>query len=312
MKLSLQPDRDSRRSGELLWSHTVSKVLALFMLIALSVCATSVMQPRRPQVAFLNHCFAVLDQDTADAIERSSYLQRFGVLSVRTTHANGGESWTGRYLTGRKTYLEFFGPKDGGGSAGATGIGLSPDRIGGLAVVIRRLAQEGKSQVDTEQRTRQVGNEQVPWFDAAAPHEDADTLSVWAMELLPSFMNDPRNGKEPAKGPDDVISRDRSLPDDYLQRMMRDVSLVEIATTAHDIALARPMLVASGFAVSETPGRLIASDADTLIILVATTREGAGITRVEFALNASVDRHVEQIGRSTLTVGPGTHAEWKF
>jgi len=282
------------------------------MLVGLTSCSTPATHDIDSQVAFLNHSFAVVDQTTANAIEQSDYLRRFAVFSIRTTHADGGETWTGRYLMGRKTYLEVFGPKDGGGDVGTTGIGISPDRVGGLAVLIQRFARTSPSQLETEVRTRQYGQEQVPWFNSAHTHEEGDALSVWAMEYFPSFMNDPRSEKKPAKGPNDAISRERYLTDDYLRRMMRDVRLIEISATKRDIALARPMFSAAGFRVNQERDRLVARDADTTIIVAGTSREAAGIRRVEFVLNAPTTRHVEYLGRSTLTVGPGTRAVWMF
>ncbi len=287
-------------------------ILALAVLMATSACATQAAPTSQPQIAFLNHAFVVLDQETADAIEHSDYLRRFGVLTVSTTHADRGESWTGHYITGRQTYLELFGPRDGGGDLNSTGIVLSPDRVGGLAELTTRLAQEGVANPDTGQRSRQYGAEQVPWFNMVSPHGDGDALSIWAIEYLPSFMNDARSEKEPAAGPDDVISRERSLPDEYQARLMRDVSAVEIATTPHDIAMARPMFAAAGFAVTETPAHLIARDNQTTITLDAVTRDHGGMRRIDFVLNAPAAPHVEQIGHSTLTVGPGAHATWLF
>ena len=292
--------------------HAVRRMLPFLVLVGLTACSTSAPHDIDSQVAFLNHSFAVVDQATADAIEQSDYLRRFGVFNVHTTHADGGESWTGRYLMGRKTYLEVFGPKDGGGDVGTTGIGISPDRVGGLAVLIQRFARNNPSQLDTEVRTRQYDEEQVPWFNSAHTHEEGDALSVWAMEYLPSFMNDPRSEKKPAKGPDDRISRERSLSGDYQRRMMRDITLIEISATMHDIALARPMFSAAGFRVNQERDRLVARDADTTIIVAATSLEAAGIRRVEFVLNAPTASHVEHLGRSTLIVGPGTRAVWRF
>jgi hypothetical protein len=292
--------------------HAVCRLLTFLTLVGLTACATSAPHDIDSQVAFLNHSFAVVDPATVNAIEQSDYLRRFGVFNAHTTHADGGESWTGRYLMGKKTYLELFGPKDGGGDVGTTGIGISPDRVGGLAVLIQRFARNNQSQLETDVRTRQYAEEQVPWFNAAHTHEEGDALSVWAMEYLPSFMNDPRSEKKPAKGPDDVISRERSLSDDYLRRIMRDISLIEISATPHDIALARPLFSAAGFRVSPERNRLVVRDADTTINVTATSRNAAGIRRVEFVLNAPTASHIEHLGRSTLIVGPGTRAVWRF
>jgi hypothetical protein len=94
--------------------------------------------------------------------------------------------------------------------------------------------------------------------------------------------------------------------------MLRDIWLIEISATMHDIALARPMFSAAGFRVRQERNRLVAHDADTTVIVAATSREAAGIRRVEFVLNAPTASHVENLGRSTLTVGPGTRAVWRF
>ncbi len=90
-------------------------------------------------------------------------------------------------------------------------------------------------------------------------------------------MNGPRSEKQPAKGPDDEISRERSLSDDCIRRMTRDITLIEISATMHDIAPARPIFSAAGFRVNQERDRLVARDADTTIIVAATSREAAGI-----------------------------------
>lgn len=60
-------------------------------------------------------------------------------------------------------------------------------------------------------------------------------------------------------------------------------------------------------------GGVVATGGGTTIRFDAVPREQAGLQRVEMSLNRPVkDRHVEQIGHSTLTVGPGSHAVWTF
>jgi hypothetical protein len=85
--------------------HAVRRMLTFLVLVGLTACSTSAPHDVDSQVAFLNHSFAVVDPATVDAIERSRYLRRFGVYNAHTTHADSGESWTGRHLMGRRTYL---------------------------------------------------------------------------------------------------------------------------------------------------------------------------------------------------------------
>jgi hypothetical protein len=283
-----------------------------FVLFSVSVagCSTPPKHSFVPQVAFLNHGYAVLDQATADAIEGSEFLKEFADFSVRTVSAEGGDRWTGRYLRGQTTYLELFGPHDGGGDLGSTGIGLSPDREGGLATFSERLPVSGMSEFEYSQRFRQLESEQIPWFRLISPRAESDTLSIWGMEYLPGFMNDPRNEKRVSRGPDDVISRARYLGDGFQRHLLRDICALEIATTLHDAAIAKPLFLAAGFAVKESAGRLVARDATSSVVLVAVPKAEASLRRVEFCLNGTVRRHEERIGNSVLTVGPGRRAVW--
>jgi hypothetical protein len=116
-------------------------------------------QPQhRPQTAFLDHAYAVVDRETAEAVEQSEWLRTFCVLEVRTTVADG-ETWRGRYVRGRRTYIELFAPGDveGSGEAeGSTGIGLSPHDQGGLQIVADRLARGGSCRRPTDEHGKKA------------------------------------------------------------------------------------------------------------------------------------------------------------
>ncbi|MBV9991937.1 MAG: hypothetical protein JOZ72_11670 [Alphaproteobacteria bacterium] len=288
----------------------------LALLFLLGACGSAVAaSPQRPPVAFFNHSFAVLDAQTADAIEHSDYLPKFGVFAVRTTTVDGGETWRGRYLSGKQTYLEFFGPDDlkGPGSGpGATGLAISPDKAGGVVAITRSLVRQGIAHPDAARRTRQYGADKIPWFDYVSTPDDPKSFSIWAMEYVPSYFEDSRTAKEPAAYPGD-ISRERNQSDDYAQKLMRDVTLVEIACPVEDLKQALAMFTAGGLSIRKAEDRVEASDGSTTIILDAVPLDQAGLRRIVFDLNApATEAHVERIGRSSLVVGPGEHAVWTF
>ncbi|MEH0472518.1 DUF5829 family protein [Streptomyces sp. B21-097] len=269
------------------------------------------------QLLFFNHSYGVLDRETADAIEHSDYLRDFADFQVRTTTGTGGQTWTGRYLMGRETYLELFGVGDltgPDGVLGAAGMGLSTERDGDLATVADRMKSEGAAPVDFLQ-TKDFGDGvPVPWFDALLTSTEYDAFQAWAMEYRPEYFADPRGHTEPAGFPGDV-GRERYLPDGYRTHLMRDVTAVRLAVTEGDLADTVPLLRAGGFTVRTLPGGGggVAECGGTTIRLDAVPRGQAGLQRVEMSLNRPVkDRHVERIGHSTLTVGPGSHAVWTF
>ncbi|MET9498137.1 DUF5829 family protein [Streptomyces sp. NPDC006552] len=268
------------------------------------------------QLLFYNHSYGVLDRETADAIEHSDYLRAFANFQIRTTTGADGQTWTGRYLMGRETYLELLGVGDiagQDGTLGSAGLGLSTERAGDIATVAGRLKDEGVADPVEFLQTRDFGDGiPVPWFDALLTTPEYDAFGAWAMEYRPEYFADPRGNTEPARFPGDV-GRERYLSDDYRTHLMRDVTSVRLAVTEGDLADTVPLLGAGGFDVTSIPGGVVAEGGTTSIRFDTVTREDAGLQRIDLSLNRSVThRHVERIGHSRLVVGPGDHAVWTF
>lgn len=269
------------------------------------------------QLLFFNHAYGVLDRGTADAIEHSTYLREFANFEVRTTTGSQG-TWTGRYVYGRETYFEFFGIGDlpaPDGEFGSTGAAVSVERSGQLATVVERLRQQGVENPLTGLQSRDFndGTPPLPWFDYVFTSGEYDKFGAWGMEYKPEYFADPRTNKtEPAAFPGD-ISRERYLPDTYSQRLMRDVTRVHMAITARDLANTTPLLRAGGFAVRNVPGGVVATCGGTTIQFDSVPVGEVGLRSLEFSLNRRVAaQHREQLGRSTLVVGPGSKAVWTF
>ena len=272
------------------------------------------------QVAHLNHVFAAVDGETASAIAHSEFLRAFANLEVRTTTGTRA-TWTGRYLYGRETYLEIFGPADlqlTGGPApiGAWGIALSGDLPGHVAQLKARIEQSGLKAFE-EVETRTFGERKEPWFTALtaiSQHGDSGDLNepvtVWAMEYFPSYFDLPAAAKEPAEHSQDIISRERYQADGYRRGMMRDVTGAEFDLPMSDYQRIEPMLAAAGFRISRTRDGF-AADGDQADFVFHVGGE-MRLRSVSFALNAPQKRHVERIGRSRMTVGPGATARWVF
>ncbi|MEU6122542.1 DUF5829 family protein [Streptomyces sp. NPDC047123] len=270
------------------------------------------------QLLFFNHAYGVLDRETADAVEHSDYLRTFANFQVRTTTGADGQTWTGRYLMGRETYVELFGVGDlpgKDGLFGATGAAVSVEQAGDLATVRQRVRDQGITPADFLQ-TRDFGDGvPVPWFDASFVIEadQYDSFGAWAMEYRPEYFADPRGRTEPASHPGDV-GRERYLNDEYRDHLMRDVTSLRLGVTRRDATSTVPLLRAGGFDVRTlADGGVVARRGGTTVRLEASTREEAGLREIGFSLNKAVKhRHTERIGRSTLTVGAGAGAVWRF
>jgi hypothetical protein len=241
---------------------------------------------------------------------------------MRTTTGTNS-TWTGRYLRGKTTYVEFFAPPDleiRGKPApiGAWGIAVSGDRVGDLKKLRDRIEGAGHKAVDGLE-TRKFGEREVPWFRALTTitrHGDSGdvdaAVTLWAMEYEPSYFALAEAEKEPAEGPEDLISRERYQPDLYADRMMKDVTRVELGVTPRDYRRIEPMLAAAGFRLTRS-GNHIAADGDEADFeFWLTTPQHAGLRRLDFSLNSSPPGQVQVLGRSRLTIGPGANASWIF
>ena len=274
-----------------------------------------------PPATSLNHFYAVVDDTTAAAIKTSAFLREFANVSINTVTANGGETWTGRYLRGRQTYAEFFASSDLSAPeptmVGAVGIAISGDVPGVFAAVEKRL-RDMAAPAATTVRTRRFGDHEVNWFrlvEMAWPHENpADrALSIYTMEYVAAYFDEPEARKEPAESSADAISRERYLDDLYREHVMRDIIALEAAVTRDDFSRMEPMLRAAAFDLSRSDDRIEARGADITLTFRFVRQESIGLRRVDFVLNAPVQTaRSEPIGNSTLTVGPGARARWTF
>jgi hypothetical protein len=273
--------------------------------------------PAAEPLLYYNHAYAVVDRETADAIEDSAYLREFAHFEVRTT-TGGDLTWTGRYLYGRSTYLELFGEGDLPGqdaAFGSSALAVSTENEGDLDTVTARLAELGITDPVEFRQTRDFGDGvRVPWFDGVnTPVTAYDAFGAWGMEYRPEYFADPRSNTEPASHPGDV-GRERYHSDAYQDHLLREVTGIRLGVTRRDLTDNLPLLIAGGMEVRTLPGgSVVADDGVTRIRFDVVPADEVGLRRVDMALNEPTgEREVERIGRSTLTVGPHDHAVWTF
>lgn len=297
---------------------------AAALLFAGSCSADKISDARtaRAQLAELNHGFAVVDPLTADAIAKSDFLRDFANLQIRTTTGTRA-TWTGRYLYGKETYVEFFGPGDfslpnGPAPIGSWGIALSGDRTGANKALAAAI-ESGGQKAFVEKETRTFGDKVVPWFEALtaiSQHGDsgdlAEDVTVWAMEYDPAYFVVPEAGKEPPEHAADTISRERYQSDAFATRMMRDVVYLHFDVGPSDLARIEPLLQAAGYRIARSDREVRAYGEESSFLFTVVDTDARRLRQVRFALNGPAERRVERIGLSTLTVGPGTTATWIF
>jgi hypothetical protein len=143
----------------------------------------------RPVPIFLNHVYVIPDLATYEALAASELLRELGPVEERTTR-RGDLEYTGLYLYGERTYLEFLKPDPSMGFApGGSGIAFGVELPGGLARVAPALQAEGIGTFPGK-ITREFRGQQVPWFEVLGFEAATTTqrLQLFAMEYDPEFL----------------------------------------------------------------------------------------------------------------------------
>ena len=269
-----------------------------------------------PEV-YLNHFYIVLDAETYKAIGESEFItQEFGGFEQRTTTAGGGESWTGTYIYGRRTYIELF---ESGGNAlyseGACGIAYGVEQTGGVDIVTGLLRRdlEGAS-VLKQTRLFRKGEEDIPWFLYAQifhQSEQPPMLWTWVMEYHPGFLHAIAPETYPEPG---AITREEYLkrffkPDRYLD----DIVGIGIELEPKRAAGLVRELEIMGWEIEELEGKTVCSGPGA-VIEVTPSEEPRGIREIRFALlRAKEGEKLIPLGpASELEFGDGPEAIWRF
>ncbi len=260
----------------------------------------------RPVPLFLNHVFAVVDQESFDAIESSSFLREtFAVSEARTT-VRADLSYSGLYFYGERTYFEFLAPDPAAGLVeGTSGLAFGVEVEGALEALSRRLDE---SEVHTQLApiTRQLDAEQVPWFQILGVEMPPTRVSIFAMEYDPQFLASWHPKLAPA-APSitraGVLERYAAVLDRSPLRAsapFADVSEVQLALDEAGRARLFTVCEAAGHEI-EMGEREWTCHAPQFRLVVRDAVDADGVSGFELALRAPIEHEPIQLGRAVLS-----------
>jgi hypothetical protein len=166
-------------------------------------------------------------------------------------------------------------------------------------------------------RTRRIGDRDVDWFDVITPYANPDEepdFNIWSMEYQAAYFDAGVPDGRPYPGESGDISRWRFLSPYYDDTLpMHNIVGAEFAVAREDFDKARPLLEAGGFAVAMSQNAAVAETPGARLQFRFVEPDRIGLRRIDFALREAVPKvRTERIGRSALTVGPGSIATWIF
>lgn len=270
---------------------------------------------RAPSVC-LNHLNLVLDDATYSDLAGSSFLRdNFAGSAIATTAANGGESWSGIYLYGEHTYVEFFSAKGArkGREVGDSAIGFGVEEEGGAHVLAEALRQSFGAHVQEGVRTKVLAGEEFPWFKVATivPADGHPMFSDWVMEYDPGFMKHRYADLQPEE---DGITRRQYLERSFRNdRLLGDVDEVDVALAPARADLLLRELRIFGYTVLSEGRETTLQGPDIRIRLVVQTGTRSGVVGFGMRLLRDVGSGTTYRfgGGSTLTLR-GRAGRWDF
>ncbi len=281
-------------------------VLSILLLII--PCTLAHSSDREPP-ELLTHFYVALDPTSYDALRSSPQVAALAAGKENNVVA-GNRKWTGFYVYGRHTYMEFFGaqalPTDM--RPGDTGLGLTVEEAGGVTAIAARLRTiyGDRVEVDTTPSTSPTGD--IPWFTSTdIKSAGPEAMSTWFMEIDPGFLA----AKHPGDPIEHPLSREqymkwRFLPDHPLD----DVVGLTAALDPADTTQLATELELVGWSVRRLAKGFVAVGPDVKLTVVPAGSR-AGIQQVELRLRQSVHRQKIELGSAKLLL-EGTTGSFIF
>jgi hypothetical protein len=269
----------------------------LLSIVLLLSCASAFSADRTPSV-FLSHFYVAVDRSTYDALQRSPEIAALAGIEERHTVA-GSRNWSGFYVYGRQTYIEFFAadPLPDGSPKEDCGLGLIVEKAGGVDAVATRLRTLFGDTVEIDKQVRTISTGDIPWYIAAAVDTGApEAMATWVMEVDPSYLA----AIHPGSLIRHPLGREQYLSWNFLPDRLLD-AVVGIRAALNSVEMTRLAneLELIGWSVHREGGGFRAKGSDAkLEVLRAGSR--VGIQQVDLRLRRSVPKRTIELGSTKL------------
>ncbi len=299
--------------------HGINGLFCVFLCLALSasrVNGDENPEDGRPQV-FLNHVNLYLDSTAYVAVGNSDFLKStFGNCMVKTVAADSGRSsWTGTYLLGENTYVEFFKivkPKN----VGFSSIGFSVEVEGGIDVLSDRFTSLGMTNFTRFMRSYEVNGVDMPASDILAfIPEDTVTetlLSTWITEDQKEFILAMYSDMNPDSV--DITRKCKNQKGYRPDLLLQDITEVELALMDSDFDKLIRELRSYGYQIEQNEEITRANGPEIQVVLRHRSENQAGICRIRFSLtDKPYEEHTEIFSdKSRLVLNSDRTADWFF
>ena len=249
------------------------------LIVALSVCTPPTDPAQTLPPVYFSHATIFLSKGAYAALLHSSFLENeFSSFEERTVQRDGGTwSYTGIYLVGQHTYLEFFqagaDPHFGPTVPGQIAFNMWIDDRGRLPVFRDRLAAETGSSLRID--TTRNGNN-LPAYDSVTSQGGR------ASDFGPGMRVEAYvKGYYP-----DGLTREKQLAGRFQpNRMLRDVTGFALTVDRAERTRLAQEFRACGYQIRVDGEKQIAAGPDVTFTLIPAKANGPRNLRIELSLN---------------------------
>jgi hypothetical protein len=282
----------------------------------------------------LNHVYLTIEPNTYNAIVNSEF--------IKTTFAGGGErtvtsntSWTGLYLLGQETYLEFYNPDKNRQnpdkytqSVGSAGVIWGIEQEGGSAAwfhAAQRTDSAFASTTATILFPRKIGasatwaklssapDSSIPWAYFTRTNYDNQSerpFASWAIEYHRKYL---KTANPDCKPEEDGITRRQYLMRQYAPtKLLQNITSVCIALDSVETRRFVRELKAGGYALREGKREIKADAQGFHFRIVHATESRKGIIEIRMKLNRSMPHQVYTFGENSTLMLDAEEAVWTF
>jgi Family of unknown function (DUF5829) len=247
---------------------------------------------------YLSHFSVVLDKATYTALRASPQVESLADCELVHTQEGSGD-YTGFYVRGRQTYMEFFGdPIPEGEHLGHVGLGLTVERAGGAAVIAAHLRRTFGERVKIHSATRPVGGHAVPWYIATYIDDDDDSAMLfgWVAEINPGYLA-AQHPNSPIHHP---LSRRQYLAWNFKpDRLLDNVVGLTLALETSELSQLSRELQVIGWTIKREDSGFAAIGPDIRITAVPAVQKG-GLQRIDLRLIKQVPKQEIIFGDAKL------------
>jgi hypothetical protein len=231
---------------------------------------------------------------TYAALSQSTFLQNeFSSFSEQTTQREGGKSsYTGIYVRGQHTYLEFMkagpsfgpqGPRDV--PAGAVSLGMWIDDRNQLPLIRDRLAAETHAAAAITTNKAFRNGQDITWFDFISLRSLIDQsilTSTWVMSVYPDFLKQVHPDLKPEE---DGTTREKHVGRRFLPgRLLQDVTGFTLTVSQAERDQLFEQFRAYGYAIRSDSERQVAIGPQIQFVLLLAQPKAPRTLAIEVSL----------------------------